>query len=265
MSELAIERRYRIEVGEPKRVVIWLVGCGGTGSFLALHLARMAWECGNAGAAWELVFVDPDQVERGNVGRQNFCPAEIGAFKAQALAERYSRAFGLRIAYVAQAFDGTLLLRDQTRRKTLTILAGCVDGPGGRQAMAQAVEEAEGHTWWVDGGNEAHSGQVLIGNRMDLAKPDVSMLGFCVNLPAPAVVSPELVRAVGAVQETGECGIEASCAELVAVGMQGLMINQVVAGWMAVYLHRLVVARDLDVWQTYIDLTGGRVQSVGIG
>ena len=42
-EQAQIEKRYRLEVGEFNQVKIILIGCGGTGSFAALHLARLAW------------------------------------------------------------------------------------------------------------------------------------------------------------------------------------------------------------------------------
>jgi len=42
MITLNHEKRYTLQVGNPEHVEIVLVGCGGTGSFLALHLARLA-------------------------------------------------------------------------------------------------------------------------------------------------------------------------------------------------------------------------------
>ena len=96
--------------GCPKAFVT-LAGCGGTGSFLALHLARLAYHARERhGLDVRLAFVDPDVVEEKNVGRQNFCPAEVGQPKAQRLMARYNRAFGLSIRAHVGRFEGDMVV-----------------------------------------------------------------------------------------------------------------------------------------------------------
>ena len=80
-----------------KQVELYLVGCGGTGSWLAPSLCRIARTLNEKGKATNLIFVDPDIVEQKNVLRQNFCDAEIGLNKAQTLALRYSLSWGVKI------------------------------------------------------------------------------------------------------------------------------------------------------------------------
>jgi hypothetical protein len=53
----------------------------------------------------------------------------------------------------------------------------------------------------------------------------------------------------------------ASCAELALADAQGMMVNQAVAGWMATYLSRLLLTRDLDTMATYFDLVSGSARS----
>lgn len=75
-----------------KEVEFWLIGTGGTGSFMAMNLARISFELKLAGKAARLVAVDPDTVEEGNIPRSNFCFAEIGQNKAETLSGRITRA-----------------------------------------------------------------------------------------------------------------------------------------------------------------------------
>src|SRR5690242_10750253 len=83
---------------------LFLVGCGGSGSWLAPSLARLTRVLNDAGRRISLTFVDHDTVEEGNVPRQNFCYAEIGQFKAMALATRYSAAWGIEIRAITSPF-----------------------------------------------------------------------------------------------------------------------------------------------------------------
>lgn len=250
---LVPEKRYRIEIGDPRRIAVILVGCGGTGSFAALHLARLAYEARRGGGpALDLAFVDPDTVEEKNIGRQNFCPAEIGQPKAVALATRYSLAFGLSILPGVQRFEGG------NTRADLTLVIGCVDSPASRAQIAAAIGSERRGWWWLDAGNDEHSGQVLIGNGQ---KAVIDPTLGCVGLPWPSVQEPGLVQGSGG---AGEQGRELSCAELLALNAQSLMINQAMGGWLATYAYRLLLGRDLDIYQTWLDLRSGSVRSVGI-
>ncbi len=256
---MEIEKRYPIEIGEPSSIHIILIGCGGTGSFLALHLARLAYHARDRyGMDIRLVFVDPDVVEVRNIGRQNFAPAEIGKPKAWCLMERFNRAFGLDITAHIGPFDQAVLRKGDYH--PLTILVGCVDNAAARQSIHDAATAHHpGMTWWLDCGNHDHSGQVLLGNRADLKKPEISPLGFCTGLPLPSVQHPELLEP----EPEGEA-IGASCADLTLADIQGLMVNQAVAAFAAQYLYRMLLTGDLDMYATYFDLGTGSARSLGI-
>jgi PRTRC genetic system ThiF family protein len=256
MEKLEIERRYRVEIGRPARYLITLVGCGGTGSFVALHLSRLAYHArGRHGFDVGLCFVDPDVVEEKNVGRQNFCPAEIGHNKARLLATRYSAAFGLEIQFAEKSFGEDTVLIDHN---AFTLIVGAVDNGAARKSIAEYVDAARG-LWWLDCGNHEHAGQILLGNRPDLAAPEISPLGFCSGLPLPSVQHPELL--IGVHRDAPH---PASCADLALADVQSLMINQAMATYAAQYIYRLILTRDLDIYATYVDLVAGSARSLPI-
>ena len=62
---------------------ITVVGCGGTGGFVAEGLCRLF-----QGRDATIVLVDHDRVEPHNLLRQNFYPGDVGEFKSKALADR---------------------------------------------------------------------------------------------------------------------------------------------------------------------------------
>jgi len=254
---MKIEKTYRVQIGQPDRVTIVLAGCGGTGSFLALHLARLACHARDRhGLDIDLVFVDPDLVEGQNVGRQNFCPAEVGLPKAMVLMRRYNAAFGLeieaRVAGIGPDVD----------RVGFGLVVGCVDNAAARRDICDLVKRWKGAWWWLDCGNHEQAGQVVLGNK-ELEGAEISMMGFCTGLPLPSVVHPELLED-GAGPSTGSGQARLSCAELALMDSQSLMVNQAVAGWAAQYVYRMVLARDLDVSATYVDLVAGSARSVPI-
>lgn len=258
-------KRFRIEIGQPTAVTIFLVGCGGTGSFAALHLARLAYSAKDR-FRLKLVFIDPDYVEAKNLGRQNFCEAELGKAKAVALARRYSFAFGLEIQPVVALFDRKLLaeFRPDVRygEQSLSLLVGCVDNAAARSEMARALEEMQGYSndlWWLDSGNSEDAGNIYLGNSLK-RKPKIDgLLGACTHLPAPHVQEPGVLTAPEVAAET-----PLSCAELVALEAQSLMINQMMAGWLGVYVYRLLLAGDLDMMATLIDQRLGLAHSTPI-
>lgn len=258
------EKRYKIEVGEPSAYNLYLIGCGGTGSFLALHLARMAYHAREQyGRRVNLVFVDPDIVEAKNIGRQNFCPAEIGMRKAETLARRYALAFGLEITFINEALDGdssgpfSMRMRGDRYEGALGLVVGAVDNGAARAAIRRVMQYFQHEpVWWIDCGNHEHSGQVLIGNR-ESAAPMISKLGFCEGLPLPSVQHPELL-------ETPAAQEAASCADLTLHDVQSLMVNQAVATYAASYCYRMVITHDLDIYATYLDLVTGSARSMGI-
>lgn len=219
-----------------------LVGCGGTGSHIASGLASIALALAEKNIRLDMRFIDGDRVEPQNVGRQLFSGADVGKAKAVVLADRLNRSYGLTVS----AFDRMLephWIAPQTDR-FLNIVVGAVDNPAARAIIAKEVEKAKGRLWWLDCGNDKHSGQVLLGNVMDkkrLAKAPA--LGFIDCLPAPTLLYPDLV-ATPKIHPKGERVKRSkapSCAELTAAGEQGLMVNRMAAAWACSMLDELLL------------------------
>ncbi len=264
---LNIERTYRINIGQPDRIAILLVGVGGTGSHCAHILAQLAAWALTSGLDLRLYYIDPDAVEEKNLVRQNFCQAELGQAKAFTLAWRYSAAFGLTITPVVNRFEARMLedFRPQhSLNGTLTLLVGAVDNHPARREMAEAVSaycrcpDPRNQLWWLDSGNERVNGQIVIGNSLE-PQPQVSPLGYCVGLPLPHLQEPSLLR-----PSAPRPAADLSCADLTLMGEQSAMINRVMAAYLGVYLYRLLQSRDLDLMATYVNLRTGVVRSTPI-
>ncbi|GIK42424.1 MAG: hypothetical protein BroJett011_62570 [Chloroflexota bacterium] len=262
-------KTHRLEIGAPRRVTIILAGCGGTGSYAALHLAQLAYAARGHEIEVSLVFVDPDTVERKNVARQNFAPAEVGQPKAVTLARRYSLALGLAITPIAGKFERAVLnhYRQQTgwNEDGLTVVAGCVDNIAARQDIRAALlpDIEDGYSWqkdlfWLDAGNHYAHGQVLLGNST-YPRPLLSPLGFAYGLPLPSVQEPGLVA-----PEAPEAGPALSCADLVERDVQARTINKMMAAWIDVFCERLIVSRDLRIMGVRLDQRGGAAAGIPI-
>ena len=70
---------------------ITVVGCGGTGGFVAEGLCRLF-----QGREATIVLVDHDRVEPHNLLRQNFYAGDVGQFKSKALADRLAKSLQRR-------------------------------------------------------------------------------------------------------------------------------------------------------------------------
>lgn len=267
--DLSFLRAATLALAEHDRVDLWLVGCGGTGSSVSRAVAQVARVLEEEGRRVGITFVDPDLVEPKNVPRQMFAEAEIGMYKAEALALRYAAAWGLDIRVVTAPFAPKMLANDRDR---LTILVGCVDNADGRRALHAALDRNERPDplygprtsgapllWWLDCGNSNQAGQVLLGSGATSA----GMRGafpadtICVRLPSPALQCPELL--VPRPEELAESKL--SCAELALANAQSLMVNQRVAAEAGDFLSRLLLSRNLRRFATYFDCEAGTARS----
>lgn len=253
--------------GQPVRceweATIVLVGCGGTGSFLAEAICRLLIDRRS-----RLYLVDMDRVEAHNVRRQAFDRADAGRFKAEVLAERLSRRFEREIGYSVLPYDRELHAQVFGGGPSrLSLLVGCVDNAAARRAIAATLEPpgvgypyagTPGAVWWLDCGNGRNSGQVLLGNVVSPRNlqgaflPDV---GLCRALPAPSLQRPDLLE--GPPLSTPQV----DCAQAVTAGEQGLTVNQVVAALAASYVENLLVG-TCGWMATYFDMDYGTLQCV---
>ena len=244
----------RLLLPDEKNIFLCLVGCGGTGSWLAPAVVRVGKVLRERfEKKVRIRFYDPDQVEEKNIFRQNFCAAEIGANKAESLAERYGLAWGVEIEAVAGKLDPSPCAEEE-----LNIIIGCVDNWQGRRSIF--FKSGSKSTWWLDSGNSKSSGQILLGScKAAKIKNSFKFDGICTWLPAPAVQHPELIEEPE-LEEVAE-DENLSCAEMALRDSQGLAINQRMAAEAADYLVRMLITKDLHKYATYIDLESGTTRS----
>jgi PRTRC genetic system ThiF family protein len=251
-----------VVVPEWSSVQFILAGCGGIGGYVAPHLGRLMRVMHDNGKAAQLTLVDPDVVEEKNIGRQNFCDAEIGQPKAIALAQRYGPAWGLNTAVFQSEFDESHMFG----ASDLIVIIGCVDNAKARSVLNQTlghnpeeVSMGPPRVWWLDCGNLKDTGRVMLGSALDVDQCEGAFVapGKVAALPSPALQYPSLlIPGRDEVQDR-----EMSCAELQAANLQSLNINPAVA-WMANnMLTRLLVTNDLKVYQSVANLASVTVKS----
>lgn len=235
------------------RVELSLVGCGGTGSHIASGLVALSDALAERDVILHVDFVDPDVVEQKNVGRQLFAKADIGKYKAHVLAERLNDAFGTRFGALAMAIGNEQ--KDFFKpyyTHSIKFIVGAVDNPAARAVIAKEVAAAKGKLWWLDAGNENHSGQIALGN---MTNPQdlrgAVALGLIDRLPAPSIVYPDLTRT------PRKKSAPKSCAEATVAGEQSLMVNRVVAAYACELLYAFLVERDPKWFALALDLAWG--------
>lgn len=169
----AIPFSVKLKVTPVTDVVV--VGCGGTGSHLVPNILQYldAKNKKDGIAIPNIVLIDGDSVEEKNLIRQRFVHSDLGKNKAEALALRYSSAFGMAISYsnkyLENHYDITNILSLSPTpanglRKVLII--GCVDNHFARRIIHNYYSNDHmSHSFgsvWVDSGNESWHGQAIL-------------------------------------------------------------------------------------------------------
>lgn len=234
---------------------ILVVGCGGTGGYVAEGLCRLL-----AGTHIPLILIDHDRVEPHNLLRQHFYEADVGKFKSQALAERLARQFGRRIGYSVYPYDTELIAEEYGwgfyTRMAQGIIIACVDNAEARRSIARDFSFSN---WWLDAGNSHSSGQVLFGNAGDPDELQWSFEESCqqvVRLPLPSLQLPSILTPPTVATVTRE-----DCALSVAAGEQSPVINQAMGMLVLQFMYQLL-NNKLSWMGAYIDLEAGTLQPV---
>lgn len=246
-------------------VDFWIIGCGGTGSFLVQLVCRIALMVQQAGRQCRITLVDPDWVELQNLTRQCFCRAEIGMNKAQTLAARYSAAWEtIEIRAIPTTLD--LHWFNGYPDSDVQVVFGCVDRGSSRRVLASLLTSASysyhsqyaARRWWIDCGNGERYGQVLVGSNLSLS-PDTytfSPLG-CRHFPAPNLQAPELLDDKPEELEDAPT----SCAQFATgANAQGITVN-IMTATIAADLATDLVQGNLRRYAVYFDQSTGSMQS----
>lgn len=224
-----------------------LVGTGGTGAQIARSIARLVYDMGRARLHVPAVhFIDPDTVEEKNIGRQLFSYGDLGQNKARVLAARFNAALGLSISAIDKPFDAV----NHVTHPRSTLLIGAVDNERARAELA-SVENAI----WIDVGNHFNSAQIIIGDQGDrevMLQHVDGKDGVYTHLPNAALLFPQLLEPEAeTASNTEDAGL--SCAELVAVGEQGLFVNDLAASVVSQYFWRVLYRQPISTFASFVD------------
>ena len=232
---------------------ITVVGCGGTGGFVAEGLCRLF-----QGRKATIVLVDHDRVEPHNLLRQNFYAEDVGKFKSQALADRLARAYRRPVGYSVYAFREEESRPNGQRYPGLpaygdSLIIGCADNAAARGAMAECLP-GDPRRWLIDAGNDTNWGQVLVGNVAEpvtLEEPPFTG-ETCHLAPAPTLQRPDLLTAVSTRPP------DVDCAAALDLTDQDPTINQMMAS-LVLQVVRRMVAGSCPFLGLYLDMEQGTV------
>ena len=232
---------------------ITVVGCGGTGGFVAEGLCRLF-----QGREATIVLVDHDRVEPHNLLRQNFYAEDVGKFKSQALADRLARAYRRPVGYSVYPFREGDTRPNGNCYPGLpnygdSLIIGCADNAAARRAMAECLP-GDPRRWLIDAGNDTNWGQVLVGNVAEpvtLEEPPFTG-ETCHLAPAPTLQRPDLLTAVSTRPPDVDC---AAALDLID---QDPTINQMMAS-LVLQVVRRMVAGSCPFLGLYLDMEQGTV------
>src|SRR5580704_11172677 len=237
--------------GQPLRVLI--IGAGGNGSAVLLglpylHQAMKVW--GPAGGL-HVMLVDGDLVSKTNCIRQPFASADVGLNKAVVLINRVNLFWGLQWQAHPEHFHKDSL---RTNSAGPHLIIGCVDTRAARLAILSAVTRANDSTvYWLDLGNNASSGQYVLGQPLNAANRRSA-----VRLRTVAELYPEIVDA-----EVGEDPLP-SCSAAEALERQEPFINQLLATSALAMLARLFRYGSLTHHGAFYNASTGRMSVLGV-
>jgi PRTRC genetic system ThiF family protein len=232
-------------------VQVVLVGAGGTGSHVmrrlpVLHNAMI--DLGHPGGL-DVTVYDPDVVSKTNVGRQAFSLSDVGLSKAEILVHRCNMGHLTNWEARQEKFTAHSPI-------SADIVIGCVDNRAGRKEILSSCESSYQSRYWLDFGNRAHDGQVILGQI--IRKSALAEKG-AIRLPHVANLYPELVDAsLDDKDETPSC----SLAE--ALEKQSLFINDTLALVGITMLQRLFRYGQLSYHGEFINSEVGRVNPLAV-
>lgn len=234
---------------------IYIVGLGGTGSQIARSVGRIVYDMRLAGMQVpRIVLIDPDTVEKKNVGRQMFTEGDIGQPKAHVVMRRLNMALGLDTVAIAKPASKDTI--PDSGYSSLVI--GAVDNHIARKEIANNSK------LWIDAGNHESTGQVIIGNTATLSaithqfEKERDRYSW---MPNAALLFPGLLEAEPPKPVPAP---DASCAELVAAREQDLLINDWLAVVTSQYVYKLLHRQPITTFLTFIGADAMSVRSVPI-
>lgn len=244
-----------MKFSKERPVKVVMLGVGGTGGHIAPHLYRLLYALDRP---VRFIVCDGDVVEKKNLVRQNFIPADLGENKARVLAERYSTVFGMETEYVPSFVESEEQLKALIKPETYhtgvylstivteqVILIGAVDNNKSRQLCHRVFYQAK-ELVYIDSGNGEHTGQVVCGIRSG---------GRTLYRPVGAVY-PDVLK------DTDKFPTELSCAEASVSAPQSIAANITAATAVVDIIYHILAKGESRVRQVTFSTTSCNMRPI---
>ena len=243
--------RLTLGEGNDKPISILLIGAGGNGSLLLGHLARIHTALVRSRIhppGLHVTVIDDDLVSEANLGRQAFSPADLGQPKATVLVSRINLFYGTQWEALFGRFNTTTFGIVEAR----SIVISCVDTIKSRLSVASVLRKCR--VYWMDLGNTATTGQVVLGESEGYFKK-----GFDGTYPERKHRLPHLFDLYPTMRRMKDRATEPSCSLIEALAKQDLFINSTLANFAGQLLWQLFRHGGLNHQGAFVNLTTGRV------
>jgi len=227
---MRIEHTLSLRADARRPVCVLVVGAGGTGSAITMGLPYLdqALRVWGRFAGLDVVLMDADTVSEANCIRQPFSVSDIGQNKATVLINRINLFWGTSWRAEPRNFDERTFERIQD--SSIDFLVGCVDSRAARNVIARSLAKTNNRTaYWLDLGNNAASGQFVLGQPLNARNRRSAERLRTVNELYPEIIDTN----------AGEDPLP-SCSAIEALERQEPFINQALATSSLAMLARLL-------------------------
>lgn len=259
-----------------EQINVHVVGAGGNGAQFVNGMGRLNMSLKALGHphGFHVRLFDPEVVSDANVGRQLFSSSDVGQPKSFVVINRLNAFYGTNWSanHSSWALKGESIgneLNEGEKRKGVHFVVGCVDSAASRRSIA-SIAEAGQTRYWLDLGNEAKTGQCILGETRAAWKHKDLDGNFTEHwerggkstarqprLPTVMDLYPELHRRVKEDDAP-------SCSLAGALQRQDLFINQTVATFALNLLWRFFRKGELDIHGCFVNLQSGSVNSLAV-
>lgn len=233
------------------RVTIVVVGCGGTGASLVTGLPYLHHALLAAGhpSGIHVCVIDGDRISETNCVRQPFTMSEVGLYKAQVLVNRLNIFWGL---------DWTAIPTDVRSGRDVPdcdFLISCVDTRTARATLAKITRlKTRKFHYWLDTGNNADSGQFVMGEPIRPNRKDRPTRLPCIDELFPQMIKASMDRRDPL----------PACSAAESLVRQEPYINQSIAQVVLAMLARLLRHGEVSYHGGFLNLTTGRVSPLAV-
>lgn len=242
-------------INPPHPITVNVIGAGGNGSQVIQGLARMNVTLKALGHPGMIVMLfDDDKVTDANQGRQLFAETDIGRYKSEVLISRINRFYGTAWLSSSSKYNKNTI-------SYTNIVISCVDTAKARTKISHIwngnnnFRDWELPYYWLDLGNSAKSGQVILGSSKNTVQPESKKYKTVAKLPT---IDKEFD--LKSIKEDNE----PSCSVAEAIEKQDLFINPIVSYMALNLLWKLLKDYSITHRGYYINLDTGKTNPIGL-